>query len=502
MAFILSPRLARALLGCLMAGIGFHVFLHFAPGAMSPDSISILQQARSGEFSDAHPPLMAVIWSWLDKVVPGPAAMLTLQLVLYYTGMFLILSVFARRHGLLVLPIGLVIGLYPPLIGILGAIWIDILMAGWLLLAAGLLLHIRSDSGTLRPYVLAFFLLAITLGVAARHNAAAAAFPLVVIAVRETLGRDGEGVGGVLLELLIGAIAVACILGLTRMASAVIVEKPGDLWRVAALYDIAGVSRLENRNLFRPGLIKVASMDDIRRLYSPRSYIPLVTGEQTHVLGGSAPIHADPLTLNTDYPDLDRELGNNWREVVLRHPSSYLEHRLNFFRAMVKREPWGLFTPIFDMIYPNSLGIEARQTTDSYPFALSRAWSAKSRLFEPVVYLALSAALVLPAFLVGLRLRDRSLLLVAALYASGLAHMAGLFFFAVTPDFRYSHWLIATTALASGLLLLKVLRALWSAAARFSDSAESQRWAGEADRAGGAQTRAGRTRTSPQREHR
>lgn len=474
MAFFLSPRLARVLLGCLMAGIGLHVFLHFAPGAMSPDSISILQQARSGEFSDAHPPLMAVIWRWLDRLVPGPAVMLTLQLVLYYTGIFLILSAFARRHGMLVLPIGLVIGLYPSLIGILGAIWIDILMAGWLLLAAGLILHFRSGSGALRSHVVLLFLLAITLGVAARHNAAAAAFPLVVIAVGETLRSDGKRTRSVFLVLFISATAIASILGLTRVASAAIVEKPGHLWRVAALYDIAGVSSLEKRNLFRPGLIKVSSLDDIQRLYSPRSYIPLVTGEQTHVLGGSAPIRANPLTLNTDFPDFDRELGDNWREVVSTYPRTYLEHRLNFFRAMVHREPWGLFTPIFDMIYPNSLGIEVRQTTDSYPFALSRAWSAKSRIFEPVTYLALSAALVLPVFLAGMRLKDRALLLVAALYASGLAHMAGLFFFAVTPDFRYSHWLIATTMLASGLLLVEVLLALWTAVAQCSYPVVSQ----------------------------
>ena len=45
------------------------IVLLFYPGIMSNDSIASLRQARSFEFNDWHPPVMALIWSVLDRIV-------------------------------------------------------------------------------------------------------------------------------------------------------------------------------------------------------------------------------------------------------------------------------------------------------------------------------------------------------------------------------------------------------------------------------------------------
>ena len=66
---------------------------------------------------------------------------------------------------------------------------------------------------------------------------------------------------------------------------------------------------------------------------------------------------------------------------------------------------------------------------------------------------------MLPALVFGLRFQNQTLLVASALYGSGLAHMAGLFFLAASADFRYSHWMITTTVLATSLVVLELVRA-------------------------------------------
>src|SRR5436190_2041437 len=66
-------------------GVGWLLVLLYAfPGFMSTDSIDQLTQARTGVYTDWHPPLMALVWKLLDGIVSGPVLMLVLQ-----TGLFL-----------------------------------------------------------------------------------------------------------------------------------------------------------------------------------------------------------------------------------------------------------------------------------------------------------------------------------------------------------------------------------------------------------------------------
>ncbi len=434
----------------LVAAMGWHVYQHFAPGAMSPDSLSILSQARSGVFEDGHPPLVTAVWGVLDRIVAGPIGMLLLNLAMFYGGLFLIFRATLQRYRLLGILACVCIGLFPPLLGILGVIWIDITMAGLYLLALGCWLSLLDSHRRAAVLVLPIMALAI----ATRHNAAAAAFPLLTLFMLRSPAA-GDGWTGFVRAVAWGAIATVLLFVGTKWLSAQFVDQPRHLWRAAALYDIAGASHYEDRNLFHPGVLVDSSLDEIHRLYSPRSYFPLMTGDQIHVPPGTPPGKGKPLELDTSNPNLGEALGRNWREVVLQHPQSYLRHRTEFFMSMVKREPWGLWAPYFDMIYPNQLGITERRVSRSTEIFWHIRWlSISSWLFEPLPYLVISALLFLPVFGLGLVLRDRLLQASGALYASGVLHMGGLFFFAVTPDFRYSHWLLTATAVATGLLAL------------------------------------------------
>ncbi|KQT14369.1 hypothetical protein [Ramlibacter sp. Leaf400] len=457
MTSIPAAKALPALLFVLVAAIAAHVYVNFAPGAMSPDSLSILGQARAGVFEDGHPPLMTAVWQLLDRIVPGPVGMLVLHLAMFYGGLFLIFRTALKQHGPLAIAVCVGVGLYPPLLGILGVIWIDITMAGLFLLAVGCWLS--SGDSRPRPPLLLLALVLTALGISARHNAAAAAFPLLALFLLRDARPASAWPKAAARAIALGAIATVLLFVAGKWVSAQFVDQPRHLWRAAALYDIAGASHYENRDLFHPGVLTRPSLDEVHRLYSPRSYFPLMTGEQIHGKPGTVPEPGAPLELDTRNPRLSEVLGRNWIEVVLEHPGAYLRHRTEFFRSMVRREPWGLWAPHFDAIYPNQLGVPQRSRANYSEVFFHVRWLAvTSSIFEPLPYLVLSALLFLPVLAFGLALRDRLLQAAAALYASGVCHMGGLFFFAVTPDFRYSHWPITAAAVATGLLVVTLAR--------------------------------------------
>lgn len=454
-----TRRLSFCLLALALA-MATLVFLHFSPGAMSFDSLHILAQARSGVFEDGHPPLLAAIWRLVDRVVPGPAGMLVLNLALFYGGLLLIFRWAAHRYGYVVCPFFVALGLSPPVVGILGVIWIDITMAGFFLGSIGVFL--AGYASTSRRTRLLSLLLAValaTLALAVRHNGVTGAFPLLALfllhqgRVRAPLPRFIMAIGaaaGITLLLFVG----------TRMLSNWAVDSPRHLWRVGALYDIVGVSYQERTYLFYPDVVGDNSLENVYKLYSPRSFTPLVVGEQIHALPGQVRHKGERFNLAEANPELNQRLLANWWDVIASHPRGYLTHRYAVFDSLISRSPYGLWAPVFDTIDPNQLGVPARTTRDSPYFDAVKSLAMQSLVFVPGAYLVVSLLAVLPTLVFGLRRRNDALLLAAALYGSGLVHMIGLFFLAASADFRYSHWMIVTTTLGSVLVLLELLNAV------------------------------------------
>lgn len=455
-----SLRVLTAGVLALAVAMATQVFLHFNPGALSPDSLSILAQARSGIFEDGHPPLMAAIWRLVDRVMPGSIGMLLLNLGLFYGGLYLIFRWAVPRYHIGALPALLVVGLFPPIIGILGAIWIDVTMAGFFLVALGIFLagSARPEK-SLRISVFLMALLLASLGMAVRHNGAAGAFPLIALFLLQSMRNWARPLPRLALATMGGLVITLLLFLGARQASTWSVDVQRHLWRVAAVYDIAGASCQENAYLFYPDVIQGNSLDNLQKLYTPRSLTPLVLGQQVHALPGQAVEKGTPIELNVSNPKLNQRLLSNWMGVIVHHPAAYLKHRYDVFASLVTRSPWGLWGPVFDAIYANDLGIAQRPVTDSAYFVYIKTLSLHSLIFVPLLYLILSALAVLPTLVIGLRFQNHALLVATALYSSGLAHMAGLFFLAASADFRYSHWMITTTVLATSLVVLELVHA-------------------------------------------
>ena len=64
----------------------------FYPGLATPDSLDQFQQGLTGHYTDWHPPVMALLWSLLDKVWIGPQPMLLLQAGGYWLAVYLLLA--------------------------------------------------------------------------------------------------------------------------------------------------------------------------------------------------------------------------------------------------------------------------------------------------------------------------------------------------------------------------------------------------------------------------
>src|SRR5690606_8819704 len=101
------------------------------------DSIASLRQARTLEFTSWHPPIMALIWIPLDRIVEGPGLMLLSQAILYAVAATKLCveafpGLMRKFTPWLLVP---AFALFPPVMALMGMIWKDVWMSSLLLLA-------------------------------------------------------------------------------------------------------------------------------------------------------------------------------------------------------------------------------------------------------------------------------------------------------------------------------------------------------------------------------
>jgi hypothetical protein len=64
----------------------------FWPGFITVDASNQYKQALCFQFSDAHPPLMACLWHYVNRVIPGTGGMYAIQIILFYSGLHYLLK--------------------------------------------------------------------------------------------------------------------------------------------------------------------------------------------------------------------------------------------------------------------------------------------------------------------------------------------------------------------------------------------------------------------------
>jgi hypothetical protein len=381
---------------------------------------------------------MAALWGIVDRFIPGPAGMLVLQGTAFVAGVYLILCRAMRPQRAAIWTS--VVVLFPPVLAPLAVIWKDCLMAGFLVLGVPAVL---AESRRRRIIGLGLFVMA----TAMRYNALAATFPLVMLLFEWERGKRWF----VRYAIAAGAWLVVVLVAFTL--NALLVDRNMHYWQSSsALVDITGVLAKLDRDIpdaeLRPLLAPTEIRVDtnihaaVRAKYKAYDFQQLIAGDgklwEVSLYAPFAEARRDAVT-------------HAWRTLVLGNLGAYARYRLDTFSETIglRRKYHGIAVVLHKAQYPGMLDYMGIGRGTS---ALQENWeeltsaARKTKLFRPYAYLFLS--LLLLGFCRGHR--D-----VFALLLSGIAMELTLFLLSWTPDFRFSHWLVTCTCVATIMLIAR-----------------------------------------------
>lgn len=446
-----------------IVGWGCYLFLFF-PGFMTIDTVHQLLEGRSGEIGDWHAPVMTWVFGALDRLYPGPGGMLVLQVSLIWGALWLFYRIgaagYAPRLGAVIL---VALMFYPAVLGINGAIWKDILMAGFaVLLAAAVMGALEKPTLKWRMTILA--LLAAMLVLLMRLNGIFLIFPLLVaLSLAHLPSRGGFAMLG---AILVGA-ALSVGLAVTAMAvnDKVATRQLHSILSVA-IFDVSGtVAKLPDSdrrdalfNQLPNPLIQGRNAARLAETYNARDWQAVFKGDAP----GLNDLQQFQTTFVAGYASLtpserDAMMGA-WISAIMAEPVAYLTHRVDVFGWVTgfQRYQWqpAILNPAG---YPEDLQaiVTPFSQQTKLQAGLEQLFFKVSNYAPYKPWFCLIAAVLLLAYLLAMR-RDQ--IAAIALCVAVPAHMAGLFLFAPTPDFRYSHVIFILTGLALCLTLCRMKR--------------------------------------------
>jgi hypothetical protein len=425
----------RAALAAL-ALAGFAVTIAaYHPGLVTTDSIAQYEQAVAGVYTDAHPPLMAWLWSRLIHVVPGAAGMLWLHAAMLWLALFLFAdgaAVRGARHTWLVVAVGFL----PPILGTAGEIWKDVGMAAALALGAAIAYRASARGGRIGRVAALCALVPLFYATAVRANAPAATGPVLVYWAmcawpRASLRRA--------CGIAVGMLAVLLVMqwGFERAIDA----KRMHFGQVLETFDIAALACGGDARPTPaiPPIFYQQGSDaaSLCRAFDAKRVDPLYSSPSA------------PLRFDTDRSGL-RALGSAWRQALLDHPIAYLVHRATVFTAFLgfgvndgSRTIWAPFS------VANPYGLDYRYNAIAAAIGTGVGVAAALGLYNGTPWILLAAVVLV------VTLRRRSHMpMEAALAASALAYAAAYFVVGIAPDYRYLYWTVVASAVAGVLALL------------------------------------------------
>lgn len=427
-----QSRRASLVLAALIVAAGFVLSARtFHPGFMSADSLMQYDQSLTLRLTDWHPPLMSALWSQLNFFAAGPEGMLYFQLALLWTGLAVWYWQYRAHRLAWLLPL---IGLAPWILNFAGVLWKDIGMAYALLLLTGI--AAGPVNGVRFATALVLFFYAVNL----RHNAIAAAIPVLVL----VMARWRPGLSPLRLAgAAIAALAVTLALGSAINYRLLEAERTKPL-NFIMIDDLSYLSLKEQRSLL-PGV----KMEHIQAC-------ALRTISETRMLARDVCLqsYVEPGVL------LSADLKPHWLSAIARNKLDYLEFRLNAFGFLLRSPEEEPFYYWHDGLVANKYGLKVQpgEVSAQVEKAVEGSAAALAFLFKPYWWLSVATVLLAGSVLVR---PSRTVRTVQALLVSAVLYTLG--YLPVTPlaDLRYVYWSVLATTLAGLLLVVDrpVLRA-------------------------------------------
>ncbi|MGH8841720.1 MAG: hypothetical protein ACREX1_03440 [Advenella sp.] len=403
----------------LIPVMGFIVCaLAFYPGIMTPDTLDQLAQANSQSFNDWHPPMMAWLWSGLNRVFPAASGFLFFDLFLLWFGLYCVNRRVDHRYA----PFVYVLGFLPFVINLSGVVWKDVATAYALLWAAIVLLRPPSRSR------LALFSLFIFVAIGIRYNSFFSCLPLIVAYFWQQFAN----------------------------------RQVSYKWaRVLVLSCVFFIAQLTFLNLFNyhflnttKGTPQIVIMVDDLAYMSTQMGHSLVPGVDLATVTRSSQVSVSDNVFRYSHA-LDYEaVKASWKAAVSDHPWMYLQFRGKVFLRFLGfslAPPFQLDKPSYgywlDSSYQSSQTNGIRRMLGQYVKTLAQL---APFFFTGAFWLAVVA--VTFCLSVASRLPYRTVTLALSLSA-GINLMSYLLV-ANAPFFRYYYWSIVAGSLAVFLLLL------------------------------------------------
>src|SRR6266852_2476835 len=406
------------------------MFVLFHPGLMSNDSLAQLYEGITGEFTNAHPPLFALLLRVSFSISSSVWPVLLVQVAALGVGIALLAS--RQLHPAQAFAFTLLVTLCPPIWAILPTIWTDVFSVVALIWAVVSLAH-RS-----RVWALIFLELATLI----RHNAILASAPLlllVVVSFPELRPSRWRKPVYVVLGLLV------------FMFSPKVVERlmqTSDVWLLGWIMadDLAGFYAEKPAEFVNSTFASETSAAELAQLYSRHTAVPLLILAPSRGLRG-----IDRSTLASR----KHAVATEWLKMVVTEPFLYLKIRLRRSCTMLGLYPEPVYYPFHSTIDNNSYGLKLTSHTIAFRTMrkietavqntiLFRGWFGLILLLGVTAYALVRKGAMAVGFWVGV---------------SGLVYMLGNFLFAPAADFRYLFWPIVSMFLAFATLSCRLNQA-------------------------------------------
>lgn len=392
----------------------------FYPGFMSFDSAYSWHMVRTGQWHDIHPPWMLIVWSFTERVLPGPGGVLVLHLVLFWAGLVVLVRALFP-DGKQQIAAVLVLGFWPALVALLPFIWKDV---GLLVAMVWLLALLACERHRPKRWLRLLALLVLAIACAYRYNALPLAVPFVwYLADREWPDVARWRRVGLSAGFLLGVAL------LSRLPSLLPGIEHRDLWPVGALWDIAAVSVAENRLLFPPELVDPSlTVDELKTHFVAYNNVPILnTGKIRDNISAA------------EYTASERAaLDSAWLRLWYEHPSAMLHHRLRLSGLLFGFSPAAL--PDNQVFQPARVPLADNPRIEPREPAMQRWWTRlTASLVDTPIFAMWFYVLLGLSSLVG-RERARVDPLQATVLLSGLFYLLPLPLVSPSAEFRYLSW--------------------------------------------------------------
>ncbi len=294
------------------------------PGSMTVDSIRQYNQAVTGNYIYHDPPILAFWWRIMMKVYNSASSMLLFHLALLWGASYnFYQTIKAFDKGYYKWSIlYVIIPFLPWIFSFSGMIWKDISLAYGCLFAISLLLRSSFVTEKIKLEQILFILLIIFYGTAAKFLGR---YILPVIVLWFILiVRKNQSLKKTLLMALV--LSSFIFIGQSSLEKFLIKNEPSSMsWQLVKLYDLAGISVDQNQMLFPEYVIndKNFSANMVKENYNYIDNVNLSTR----------------LYFTKDQKELD-DLWIYWFHTVLKHPFSYLKHRLSLYNHLINKSNW------------------------------------------------------------------------------------------------------------------------------------------------------------------